>query len=736
MPDEAGEQMPKIPEREESSMERERRIKRLVEEKPIGGGQETSPEERPEADIDALVRAKVEAAVAEVKAEVADLRAKLETSEAHREALEKEVATLKGVEALIAPLEKIRAATERTATKEEAEIERLLIPEDERPKAPEQWAALVRKELANLRDRGESPYSPYLWMERPEIKRILDSIPRREWRGISAEEWKKIHEDLSKEIWVVQKEDALATQYSQRSNTIDGLKELIDIAPATGVELDPEKLDALSNLPAAEVPKYLEGIIDEGESMSVQISRAVYFYTKFFGDWAEMVSNEIDKPRGIEDQGRRMWKNGDFGKDKRKWEGWVGEQIQGNEKKGIALQNSTIERGIKAQKQAVNTEVLERLGFGKEGIIPYSVLKEIFKKIPEEALAEEKYKDLKKKIEEAGETGGLSLLELFDKNMFCHSVNAAESRYTHWLVSMLTGSEYAGESALRFLRYTGESGEMNTTHIPGTWAADAFTRIPWIERRRLSEARKRRAGGPRMTLGRYKFDIKREGKERGLCHSWLREAEIKINGQKKKIVELLRSKEIWFYEIPWNRLDRGSYVNDFLLPLSHCVAIFKALTNPNIELVGHEGLLSQVGALEALNKSFQYAFADWEQGKVVFSDEDGTGWEKREKWAQTLLRKKLSEINQLPWSPWVSFGAGLIYEHHPERRLSKEFVSPTGIKKERQIPHSRRWHKDRQKAEGGQLWLQNSVADFLGEGADQEFFTPSEVELIKRICNV
>src|SRR4030043_1301509 len=161
---------------------RDEEIRRMVEERPISGGQDV-PEDEGKVDIKELVKAQVEAAVASVRTElsgeISGLQAKLQVSEAQREALEKRIEGLEGIEGLKEPLNKILEATERTAAgaertaaNEQASAERILIPETERPRTKEGWAELVRKELSVLRDRGESPYSPYLWGERPEVKRI------------------------------------------------------------------------------------------------------------------------------------------------------------------------------------------------------------------------------------------------------------------------------------------------------------------------------------------------------------------------------------------------------------------------------------------------------------------------------------------------------------------------------------------------------------------------------------
>ncbi|HUV42830.1 MAG TPA: hypothetical protein VMY36_02875 [Patescibacteria group bacterium] len=732
---------------------RDEEIRRMVEERPISGGQDV-PEDEGKVDISELVKAQVEAAVASVRTELSDqisgLQTKLQVSEAQKEALEKRMEGLEGIEGLKRPLNKILKAIERTAVGAErtaasgqASSERLLIPESERPKTKEGWADLAREELTVLRDRGESPYSPFLWGERPEVKRVLESIPKKDWEGISAKEWEKLQKELEKEIWVIQKEDGLATQWSQRSSNLKALGELTDLISATGVALDPEKLNALSSLAPAKTPEYLkeEGkeIIPEGESMSIQVSRALHIYAKYFGVWAEEIANEMDKPGGIEDRLRTRWLKGDFSKDKKKWGKAVDDEIDAFDYRN----NSKLSKAGK--------EVLERLGFGSDGKIPYKTLQEIFKEMPDEASKERKYQDLKKQIDDAvkaKDTGGLSLAELFDRNIFCQNINVSESRYTQWLVAMLAGSEYAGESAMRFLRYTGESGEMNTTHVPGAWVSDGFTRIPWIERRRLSEARKRRVRGPNITLGRYKFPIEREGKERGLCHSWVREAEVKIGDKKMKIIELLRGDNRWFHEIPWDQLGQETYISNFTLAVTHGVNIFGLLTNPNIELTGREGLLSQAEELKKLNKSMQYSFKDWESGEIALKKEDGTpidgdgGWEKRENWAQYWLEKVksikgLSAFGKSLWSPWFTFYLGAIYEHHPNRNLpQREIHSPTGIYRKRKIPHSRRWNEERETAEGGRIYRENSVADFIGEGVEQEVLTPGEAELLIAVCQI
>src|SRR4030042_5524688 len=728
---------------------RDEEIRRMVEERPISGGQDV-PEDEGKVDISELVRVQVEAAVASVRTELSGemsgLQAKLQVSEAQREALEKRIKGLEGIDGLKGPLNKILKATERTAAvaeitaaNEQASTERLLIPESERPKTKEGWANLIREELAVLRDRGESPYSPFLWGERPEVKRILESIPRKEWEGIPAKEWEELRKELEKEIWVIQKEDGLATQWSQRSSNLKALGELTDVISATGVALDPEKLNALSSLAPAKIPEYLKDIITEGESMSIQVSRALHIYTKYFGTWAEAIADEMDRPGGIEDRLRAKWIAGGFVRDKKKWDKEVWD-----EKEAFDCQNNS---GL----IQANREVLERLGFGGDGKIPYKTLQEIFKEMPDEASREDKYQDLKKRIDKAvkdGDTGGLSLGELFDKNIFCQNINASESRYAQWLVAMLAGSEYAGESAMRFLRYTGVSGEMNTTHAPGAWLSDGFTRIPWIERRRLSEARKRRGHGPNITLGRYKFPIEREGKERGLCHSWAREAEVKIGDKKMKIIELLRGNNRWFHDIPWDQLGQETYISNFTLSITHGVNIFGSLTNPNLELTGREGLLSQAEELEKLNKSMQYSFKDWESGEIALKKENGTpidgdgGWEKRENWARYWLgRVKSTEglrtFGKTLWSPWFTFYLGLIYEHHPDRSLpQREIHSLTGIHRKRKILHSRRWNEGRETLEGGRIYRENSVADFIGDGVEQEMLTLGEAELLIAVCQL
>src|SRR4030043_1515177 len=377
---------------------RDEEIRRMVEERPISGGQDV-PKDEGKVDIKELVKAQVEAAVASVRTElsgeISGLQAKLQVSEAQREALEKRIEGLEGIEGLKGPLNKILKATERTAAvaeitaaNEQASTERLLIPESERPKTKEGWANVIREELGVLRDRGESPYSPYLWGERPEVKRILDSLPRKEWEGISVKEWEKLRKGLEKEIWVIQKEDGLATQWSQRTSNLKALGELTDVVSATGVALDPGKLDALSSLAPAKIPEYLKDIIPEGESMSVQVSRALHLYTKYFGVWAETTADEMDRPGGVEDELRLRWLAGDFGKDKKKWGKAVDDEID-----AFDYQNNS--RLIEA-----NKKVLERLGFGSDGKIPYKTLQEIFKEMPDDSSEENKYQDLKQRIDD------------------------------------------------------------------------------------------------------------------------------------------------------------------------------------------------------------------------------------------------------------------------------------------------------------------------------------------------
>src|SRR4030042_1319325 len=381
---------------------RDEEIRRMVEERPISGGQDI-PEDEGKVDINELVKAQVEVAVASVRTElsgeISGLQAKLQVSEAQREALEKRIEGLEGIEGLNEPLQKILEATERTA-------------------------AVAEITAAN---------------EQASTERILESIPRKEWEGIPAKEWEELRKELEKEIWVIQKEDGLATQWSQRSSNLKALGELTDVISATGVALDPEKLNALSSLAPAKIPEYLKDIITEGESMSIQVSRALHIYTKYFGTWAEEIADEMDRPGGIEDRLRAKWIAGGFVRDKKKWDKEVWDEIE-----AFDCQNNS---GL----SQANREVLERLGLGGDGKIPYKTLQEIFKEMPDEASREDKYQDLKKRIDKAvkdGDTGGLSLGELFDKNIFCQNINASKSRYAQWLVAMLAGSEYAGESAM------------------------------------------------------------------------------------------------------------------------------------------------------------------------------------------------------------------------------------------------------------------------------------------------
>lgn len=597
-----------------------------------------------------------------------------------------------------------------------ASTETILIPEAERPRDRAGWIDLTRKQVEKLRDLGESPYSPYRWDERPEMKRVLGSIREESFRGL--------RDELIAEVWAMQKEDKLNSQWKGVSNRLDDLATLLDIAPKANILITPDYLDAVSNLPEAKVPVWLEKIIPESDrSMSVQISRGVYVYAKFFGEWAECMAEKLDEePGGIEDWGKAEWKKGNFGIDKKNWLGKVNGKL-GN-----------IDWSQEVKMLKLNKEVLEQLGFGSDGVIQTEILRQIFENPPEEIASNEEYKRIKEKVNGLEDTGGMSLFELLkvgrDKegkeeeksvNVFCQNVNKEQVDYTRWLTGVLAGSEYAEKSALRFMTYTGEIGRMNTTAVPVAFRNDVFYQLAWPDRRRMSEARKRRRAGPLVTLGRYK---------KSLCLSWMEDAEIK----KTSITELIREGK-WFHTLSWQKLGEGTYVGNLLLNLMHTVNAQKAIVNEDFELnAGKDGLLSGGGTLKAINKAFQFAFLEWE--------EEG-GFKRREKWAREALvlmeNKRYGELakDKQGWSPWVTFIFGLIYEHHPDRKLPlNELQSPNGIRMNKQIEHSRRWHKKAQVAEHGELYNLNSVADLLSKCREIDFLTPTEKILVGEMCQL
>lgn len=667
-----------------------------------------------------------------VRKDVENLRAELEVERAARQAaetktgsLEAEVTTLrtqvgrleKGFEAVTGLLGVMRESYEATAS-------RFRIPEKERPTTKEGWTNLIREQVTRFRELGESPYTPYLWQEKPRVERILDSVPPGE---------EELLEALTNELWVMQREDKLYYQWKQRCTDLRTLGELLGVAPAGGVVLTPDVLKALSDLPEAKPPKWLEEIIPlDKRSLSVQISRSLYFYTRFFGGWSERMAKELDKKGGIEQKGREKWRRGEFGKDSARWESWVTGELE------------KVDWMKDGEMDELNKRVLEKLGLGKEGKVPYRILKLIVKEMPEDLRGNEWCQWLRERAEKAPDVGGLSLLELLQigdiikdpekpkvikrgvVNMFAQNVDQAQVDYARWLVSSLCGSEYAEESALRFLVYTGEAGRMNTTDAPVPFMADVFNRLCHPERRRLSERRKNRAAGPMVTLGRY---------PPGLCRSWLESAEFTVSrGRKEKVIDLLR-KGIWFHELPWGQLSEEHYVGKFFLPLMRAVGVFNSISDRNLELMGREGLF-EGDNLERLNKNFQSAFPGWKD----YKKREGQARKVAEKLkgVKGLARKKqLDEFGKQKWSPWFTFIFGLIYERQPDQKLPQnEIQSPTGIKMEEKILHSRRWHKNPQKAEAGNLWNPDSVADLLNKCLESGFLTSWERKLLKEICQV
>lgn len=609
------------------------------------------------------------------------------------------------------------SAVRRLVRVQEGSARSLLIPEYERPTDRLGWINLVRVEVKRLRELGESPYSPYLWGERPETRRILDSIPE-------IEEFSGLRDSLATEVWVVQREDKLYSQFRQHASSLEGLSQLIDTAPKAGNMLTPSFLLALSSLPETSSPKWLENVIPEREkSMSVQVSRAIYIYVKFFGQWSEAIANKLDRPGGIEDQGRTKWLAGEFGKDTKKWLAWVTSELDKTDWPS--------DTGM----QTLNRGVLEKLSFGNSGTISAMVLKEMFRDMPPDLKADRVYKEVKSKVDVMSDSGGMSLFDLLkiDKegrrstNMFCQNVDKSQTDYTRWLVGALSGNDYAEESAKRFLNFTGESGQMNTTATPAPYQSDSFYQLAWEDRRRMSEKRRRRAVGPITTLGRYK---------KPLCESWLRGAELEITREKKNILTLLREGN-WFHTLPWSQLNDETYVGDFLLRMSHTTKAFSLITDGDIPLnASKDGLLSGVDTIPTINKKFQFAFPNWEEEK------DGkTGFERREEWAKQaieLVRQgRLKELNSQEWSPWTVFLYGLIYEHQPDQKLPLDGLqSPTGVKKEGKIPHGSRWNKEEQIVDRGQLYSANSISDLLRECVEADFLTPSEKELLYSICQL
>lgn len=599
------------------------------------------------------------------------------------------------------------------------ELSVYLIPEEDRPENKEGWIGLVRKEVSGLRDLGESPYTPYRWDEKPETKRILNSIPDRELRAA-----------MVQEVWAIQQEDKLYSQWRQNAGKLESLGELVDIAPKAGNMVTPDLLLALSSLGEEKAPVWLESVIPEGErTLSMQISRGVYIYSKFFGEWSETMASKLDDPGGIEDQGKAKWLAGEFGNDKKKWLSWTNGELD------------KLDWARDAKMVDLNKVVLDKLGFGDSGQIPGEILKAMFEKKPPELKLDSKFIEMKSRVDalQAGE--GMSLLDLLEIgqieitttdnegnerkeklpkciNIFADSVDEAQVAYTRWLVSALSGGSYAEISALRFMVYTGESGQMNTTAAPVPYESDNFYHLAWVNRRRMSEARKRRPAGPIVTLGRYKRFV----------NSWIRETELQANGEEKAILDLIREGK-WFHELPWGQLGKETYVGDFLLNVAHAAGDYQSVTNRNFELLqGDKGLLSAGGLMEKINKSFQYAFPDWEKSG---------GFERREAWANQALELlkagKWEDFAKQEWSPWLTFSFGVLSEHETYGKLPrKELQSPSGVKMDFAIL-SKRWNSKPQELVANRIQYENSIPDYINYCQEVSFHTPAEAALLNYI---
>lgn len=630
---------------------------------------------------------------------IEDLMAQLQVERATREALARQVEEMREfVEAATGVMRLISQSSE-------AQLEMMQLPERERPKDKAGWTDLIREQVTRLRDRGESPYSQYLWEERPEIKRILVSIPAEE---------KELLRDLINEVSVMQHEDRLTNQWKQRGGDFDPLRRMISEVSGSDFTT-PDFLRGLSNLPEATPPPWLEEIIPPDQrSLSMQISRSIYLYTTFFGRWSELIAQTLDGPGGIEETRRKQWQAGKFGKDRVGWDKAVMDELE-----GVDWRNNQ-------EMISYAKGVLEKLGFGSGGEISHRTLKMMIDQAPEDFKRNRLYQKLKERVETIPDEGGVSFLDLLvvDKikdpdrlriiNMFVQDVSEEQKDYLRWLCSSLCGSSYAEESAVRFLIYTGETGKMNVLDSDSVVQFEVYNRLCNSERRRLKEARKNRPGGPWITLGRYP----------GLAKSWSKRMELTTEKGKKPIIEFLRE-GVWFHQLPWEQLGYGNYY-EFLIPLVAAVGVFGKIIDRNSELVGHDGFLSDPEVLEKTNKEFQSVFKEWNE------------YEKREAWAKESLKMDLATFGrQKEWSPWFTFVFGLIYEHHPDQRIPEpDIQSPTGMVIGEKILPLRTWLNKKSRFQGGGAVDVNSIPDLLDYCEEVGFLTPTEKELLKRVCKI
>lgn len=288
----------------------------------------------------------------------------------------------------------------------------------------------------------------------------------------------------------------------------------------------------------------------------------------------------------------------------------------------------------------------------------------------------------------------VSLYELFgkDKNPLCCETDNLDDAWSQHVISFLSGSTDAELLARRFLRVSGEAGELNTTWVATALDGSDVQKLFRMEERRRRQAKSNKPHGPEVTLGKFP---ERNGR------GWMRKAKVRSftnPSVEKTVFEELRT-GIPFHRIRWESLPAGTYTGDFLVGLLRSLKVFGVCTTKDLDLKALQG-----DGPEAINQAFLDAWGP------KFRP-DGTPTYRPEK------------------SPWVWFAIGLLSEINPEgKKLPGMKAAP---------PRTARLKYDTDLSAKAELRIAITYEDsFARPLTATGFLTKEELAYVEKFCQV